>query len=308
MRKSTILLTTASALALTGAVVWQLRPQPSPSPAAAHSTSSSTRLVRLHDREAALAERLKVAREISDDLTNEELRQLMATLARPLDQRTAEKDLMAFNEIMEQLRVSGMACGEYATALCSLIREEKTHPVVRDYAMQHAVQWIREAKSGHSLARISEDDRRNLLSCIVSYLQVPTSLHETGYGTALNLIRTLANEYPADAAEIFALCAPRISAVASGQESGPLGNRISAIQSLPALPDREQALTLVRNLTTDTPGGSPVRLVAIATLGLLGEESDLATLRRIQTENSDFSYAARAAAARLTANIYSTTR
>jgi hypothetical protein len=310
---SFILIAVAAGVILTGTVVWRLRAPAVPESAADASVSqatpsSSSRLARVHDRQLALAERVKAAREISSELSNEELRDLMATLSRPLDERTADQELMAINEIMDRLRVTGMACGEYATVLCSLIRSDDTHPVVRDYAMQHAVQWIRTAKSGHSLSQVSDADRENMLSCMVSYLQKPASLSETGYGTALNLIRSLANEYPAEAAEIVSLCGTRITEVAAGRESGPLANRITAIQSLPMLPDHEEALALVRGMTADAPGGSPVRLVAIATLGSLGEEADLATLRQIQGEDSDFSHAARSAATRLESRLLSSSR
>ena len=311
MRKSTILLTATCIAALAGAFVWlQQRPaQARPMTGEPNAASSrSARLARVHDRQVALAERLKAAHEIPEDLTDEELRQLMASLSRPIEERTAENELMAINGLMDRLRVSGLVCGEYATALCSLIRGEKTHPVVRDYAMQHAVHWICEARSGHSLSQISDTDRTNLLSCMVSYMQLPNSLQETGYGTALNLIRNLSNPYPEDAAEIFSLCAPRITAVASGAESGPLANRITAIQSLPYLPDRAASLNLVRGMINDFSGDSPVRLVAIATLGSLGEKADLATLRKIQASESNFAYAARAAIDRLESSVAATSR
>lgn len=268
----------------------------------------SGKVSRIQDREKILAERLEAARDISTDLTNQELRELTVFLKKPLDQENAGNDLLAMNQVMDQLRVSGMACGEYAIALCGLIREPETHPVVRDYAMQHAVQWIREAKHGHAAAKIAEEDRRRLLDCMVSYLQTPGSIYETGFGTALNLIRNMQPEYPTDATEMLAVCSPRIIEVSSGRESAPLGNRIAAIQSLPALPDREITLNLVREMVNSPQSDSPVSLVAVATLGALGEQSDLIALRKIQQDDSSLSYAARSAADRLTATLASTTR
>jgi hypothetical protein len=312
MRKSTIFIAATCAVTLVSGTVWRLRPQPAPT--SHHSLpvkeerSVSDKISRIQSRETALSERLRAAREISTDLTNQELRVLMEFLAKPLDQENATGDLVAMNQVMDQIRVSGMACGEYATALCGLIREPKTHPVVRDYAMQHAVQWMVEAKHGQSNAKLEEKDRKRLLDCMVSYLQTPSSLHETGFGTALNLVRTIESTYPQDAREILALCSHRIITVSSGRESAPLGNRVAAIQCLPALPDREVAQKLVREMISTSQSDSPVGLVAVATLGSLGDESDLQTLRRIQQDDDNLSYAARSAAERLTVTLASSTR
>lgn len=305
MKKTTVLLTAASAIVLTGLLVWKTQDVPvsAPSPPAASSNADKHSVIK--DRGTALSERLKAAREISTDLTNQELKELIAFLSKPLEKEGSEAELMAMNEVMDQLRVSGMACGEYATALCGLIREPGTHPVVRDYAMQHAVQWMREAKRGQAPAKLDEADRKRLLDCMVSYLQSPVSPLETGFGTALNLIRAFIPEYPKEAAEIFALCSPRILDISSGRESAPLGNRISAIQSMPALPDRAAALSLVREMVGDTKTDSPVRLVTIATLGALGDDADLTILRQIQEDDRNLAYAARSAAARLESTLAS---
>jgi hypothetical protein len=308
MKKTPVILAAGAALAVAaGTYGWLHRPVPEPLAAPAASRSSS-RVSRIQNVEHALAERLKAAREISTDLTNEELKQFIAFLSKPLDDRTRENELLAINQVMDQLRVSGMACGEYATALCGLIRDPNIDPVVRDYAIQHSIQWIRDAQDEQSPAKVSEEDRKRMLDCIVSFLQQPASLHETGYGTALNVVSTLESGYPEETADIFTLCAPRIGEVAAGRESSPLANRISAIQALPALPDRDEALTLVRSMVADVPTGSPVRLVAIATLGALGDKSDLATLRQIQKDDSRVSYAARSAATRLESSLLSATR
>ena len=302
---------TLSLFALAAVAIWWSLPWDRgihSAPSSPDSSSLPTKSSRIANSEAALAERLKAAREISSDLTNEELKQLLAFLAQPIDERNRENDLLALNEVMNRLRASGMACGEYATALCNLIRDPKTHPVVRDYAIQHAVQWMREAHDGRSPAVITPEDLRLLLDCTIAFLREPTSLHETGYGTALNTLRTLETIAPEDTAEIFEFCAPRIFEVAAGRESAPLANRVSAIQSLPALPDRAAALTLVRGMASDSPTGSPVRLVAIATLGELGEFTDLTTLRQIQKSDSRVAYAARTAADRLEISLLSAGR
>jgi hypothetical protein len=60
-------------------------------------------------------------------------------------------------------------------------------------------------------------------------------------------------------------------------------------------------------MVAEVPTGSPVRLVAIATLGELGEQSDLAPLQQLQTDRR-VTYAARAAATRLEASLLSASR
>ena len=294
-------------------IVWQSfrsdRKLPlAPSTQALPAYASRSKSARIADSEAALAGRLKAAKEISTDLTNGELKSLIDFLTKPIDERNRESDLLAINEVMNSLRVTGIACGEYATALCRLIRDPNVHPVVRDYAIQHAIQWMRDANNGSFPAVMASEDRRRLLDCMVSFLHEPASLHETGYGTALNVLRTLESTYPEDAAAIFEQCAPRIMEVAAGSESAPLANRVSAIQTLPALPDREAALTLVRGMVAEVPIGSPVRLVAIATLGEIGEQSDLTTLKQLQTTDHRITYAARAAFTRLEASLLSSSR
>jgi hypothetical protein len=316
MNTKRIIAGTAVVLALAGGTTWWLSHRADSSdheqlasPTVASSNQSArSRTSRIADTHAALEERLKAAKEISGDLTNEELKQLLASLSKPIDERNRENDLLALNEVMNRLRTTGLACGEYATALCQLIRDAKVHPVVRDYAIQHATQWMRDAAEGQSPLTISEEDRQRLLNCTVAFLQEPASLHETGYGTALNSLRTLEATAPKDVQEIFELCAPRILEVAAGRESAPLSNRVSAIQSLPTLPDRDAALSLVRVMAADTPTGSPVRLVAIATLGELGEQADLTTLRKIQNDDKRVAYAARAAADRLETSLASSSR
>lgn len=310
MKKFSILF---ALLLLTALAVWRFARtdrelQLAPTTQASASQASPSKSARVANSEAALAERLKAAKEISTDLTNEELKQLMEFLTKPIDERNRENDLLAINEVMNRLRVTGMACGEYATALCRLIRDPNVHPVVRDYAIQHAIQWMRDAHDGRLPATLAPEDRRRMLDCTVAFLHEPVSLHETGYGTALNVLRTLESSYPEEAAAIFEQCEPRIVEVAAGRESAPLANRVSAIQTLPALPDREAALTLIRSMVAEVPTGSPVRLVAIATLGELGEQSDLATLRQLQTSDRRVTYAARAAATRLEASLLSASR
>jgi hypothetical protein len=313
MKRKHLLVGTTALLSLAGGVAWwsshtDRELQLAPSSTASSNPLARSKSSRVANSEAALAERLKAAKEISTELSNEELKQLIAFLSKPVDERNRENDLLAINEVMNRLRTTGLACGEYATALCGLIRDPKVHPVVRDYAIQHAFQWMRDARDGNLAATLAAEDRRRLLDCTVAFLHEPASLHETGYGTALNVLRTLESAHPQEAAAIFEQCEPRIVEVAAGRESAPLANRVSAIQALPALPGREAALSLVRGMTADVPTGSPVRLVAIATLGELGEQSDLATLRQLETTDRRVAYAARAAATRLEASLLSASR
>lgn len=309
MKRKHILAGTAAALVLAAtATWWNLHRDSGAHSAPSHQASGASpsrpsTSARIANSEALLAGRLKAAKEISFELSNEELRELHAFLVKPIDERNRENELMAINEVMNQLRVTGLACGEYATALCNLIRDPEAHPVVRDYAIQHAVQWIREAAEGRMTVSISEEDRRRLLDCAVAFLQEPASLHETGYGTALHTLRTLESVHPDETEEIFALCAPRITAVASGRESAPLANRISAIQSLSALPDRGEVIALVRDMLASSPAGSPVRLVLVAALGDNGNTTDLETLRRLEKDEPRLTYAARSAAERLESRL-----
>lgn len=303
MKKTLPILTMVTALAVGGGFYGWFYRSSSETSVPAEASQDSKKFSRITDSEIALAERVKAAREISTDLTSEEMKELIAFLSKPIDDHNREREFLAINQVMDQLRASGMANGEYATALCGLIRNPSTHPVVRDYSIQHAIQWIREAKNGRAPAQVSEEDRKHMLDCIVSFMQEPTSLNETGYGTALNIIRSLENSYPEETAEIYTLCAPRIVEVAAGKESAPLANRISAIQALTAIPKSTETLSLVRGMVVDAPTGSPVRLVAIAALGTLGDKSDLATLRKLEKDDSRVSYAARSAASHLESTL-----
>ena len=308
MKKTPVILAACAALIVAAGIYGTARRPPPQAVAPLLTSRSFAKLSRIQNTERALADRLNAAREISTDLTNDELKQLIAFLSKPIDERNRENDLMALNQVMDQLRVSGMACGEYAKALCGLIRDPSIHPVVRDYAIQHSGQWIKEARHNSSPAKLTEEDRKRLFDCIGTFLQQPASLQETAYGTALNVLRTLDSDYPQDSADILVLCGPRIFEVAAGRESSPLANQVSAVQTLPALPDRNAALVLVRGLVGEVPTGSPLRLVAIATLSALGDQSDLATLRQIQKEDSRVSYAARSAADRLETTLLSNSR
>lgn len=311
MKNAPVTISVVIAIAISLFFMWQRLPESVPTVSAMRQSRNkdvSSAVSRIQDQGRILSERLKAAREISTDLTNQELKELMVFLSKPLDQENASSELLAINQVMDQLRVSGMACGEYANALCGLIRDSGTNSVVRDYALQHAVQWMREARHGSSPVKLEEVDRRHILDCMVAYLQDPRSLLETGFGTTLNLIRTLEPEYPQDAAEIVALCSSNILSISSGEQAAPLGNRIAAIQSLPLLNDHETARKLVRGILNSSEIDSPIRLVTIATLGVLGDEKDLETLRKIQGEDEGHSYAARTALERLTTNLALSTR
>ena len=283
---------------LTAFAAWKMLPiqQKNHGPLVRQSRSESPRVA---NNQLALNERLKAAKEISTDLTNEDLKHLLAFLAKPIDARTGEDDFMAINEVMNQLRISGMSCGEYANALCSLIKDKQAHPVVRDYAIQHAGTWMKDAATSTSTAQISEEDRKHLLDCFVAFLQEPSALQETGYGTTLHMLRSMESDYPQETEELFLLNAPRIVKVAEGAEFAPLSNRVAAIQTLSALPDKSEARKLLRKMITEASSGSPVKLVSIATLGEVGDYSDLATLRQVQQSDSRLTYAASSAITRL---------
>ncbi|MFT4177117.1 MAG: hypothetical protein QM627_10740 [Luteolibacter sp.] len=301
MKKSLLVI---AMLCLAAFAAWKFWPRPPQAQQPPLATKSRERELRVADSQLALTERLKAAREISTDLTNDELKRLLAFLAKPIDARTGEEDFMAINEVMNQLRKSGMACGEYANALCGLIREPQTHPVVRDYAIQHAGSWIKDSAAGTLPVSIGDEDRKKLLDCIVVFLQEPDSVRETGFGTTLNVLQHLQVPHPREIGEIFAQMSPRLLDIVEGREGVPMSNRMSVIQSLPFLPDREEARQRVRDILSQAGASSPFRLVAIGTLGQLGDSSDVATLRQIRDSDTRLQYAATAALKKLETSLH----
>ena len=74
---------------------------------------------------------------------------------RPLPDH-AEDWWTVVNEIMEQMRLQAIGRERYAKALLAIIRDPSAPEVVRDYSLQHLMQWI--APQGENLGLLHEED------------------------------------------------------------------------------------------------------------------------------------------------------
>ncbi len=246
-------------------------------------------------------ERVAAARNLPLDLQDTEMARLLAFLEAPLPESGREQALVSLNEVMEQLRLRGRVTREYAPALAHLIRNPDAEPVVRDYAVQHAVQWLADTGGERSGRAPDSSESALMLDSIGVMFAEPDIEQHTMWGTTLNALRSLAGPAGSPVPAIMAGLQPQIMAIASGRQPALLANHVAALQCLQSLPDQEAASAVARSVAFGSSHTSPLRLPAVATLGEVGTADDTDALARLAASNDPAAYAAKSALNRLTA-------
>ncbi|MBK1884428.1 hypothetical protein JIN85_18570 [Luteolibacter pohnpeiensis] len=263
------------------------------------------RMTKILDNQRRYPERIRAIRELPLKVENEDLCKLLSYLESPLPERGREEALVSLNEIMEQLRLKGRATPEYGICLARIMLNPDSNEVVRDYAVQHAFDWMIDseriaAKPGgdsiHTLA-----DRELLVGAIASVLDAADVQDGSAWGTTLNALRNFRKwtVSPEEAESLFEENAEKIRSVAKAEEASYVGNRVAAIQALTELEDRQESLRIVRRLLSDPNAPVYAQLSAIAVLGVIGTDQDQKNLTQIAKQDRRMRYAAEGAIVKL---------
>lgn len=238
--------------------------------------------------------RIAQVRSLNDEVSAADLEKILSYLSHTAHQQNGEQELLVLNEVMDRLRTVGLADKAYGQVLLGIIRNREGDAIVRDYAVQHAGEWLRDGRNHGLAVDIDEKSRDEIYASFGELLSEPLVHLQTAFGTTLNVLRMLHTDFPAEAENLLRAHTKIIREVASGEE-GLLANRISALQTLPLLGDHERNLSVARSYAYSEAKNSPLKLAAISALGRMGTASDVQELQRIAAANDFYTQAAMAA-------------
>lgn len=244
-------------------------------------------------------ERIKAVRDLPDSLGQASLARLFTYLQEP-PESGRETWYLVCNEIMETLRKRNLAPETYTPTLVGIIQSSAFDPVIRDYAVQHLCQWIsgidpsacetRPAQASTAFEALSRE-------CLK-----PENGEFTLLGTTLNaLLDAVLN-----GTEDFTRKRQSLASLAlqlANQSDGSVStlNRGTALQVAARLKQGEIP-SLCRKMALDSQVGPNLRFSAIAALGQVGGEQDIALLQSFVSDET-YKFAASAALERLTSSL-----
>ena len=255
-----------------------------PPPEVRHSAG----LAVLSDPRAEANLRLEAARRIGSSVSRTDLDFLFALLR---SKEATESWWVVANEIMERLRVTGVAPDRYSSELTAVISDPSLHPVVRDYAVQHLVLWTFPPAEGSP----GESDAVRRKASVEAVLRLCSerSLESTSVpGTAIMALSDASRRIPPAESEWFegrfhqvvaSLLDPRVSATG--------GTVSSAVHAAAATAD-PAFLPSIRAIATGRDRELTVRLAAVAALGAYRDEADRAFLKDLASSASPLRHAA----------------
>ena len=208
------------------------------------------------------------------------------------------------NEIMEQLRSKDVAIDRYAPSLLSLINDDAHSYVLRDYAVQHLGLYCIPTGEASPAPYLSDPQVLADVTQAFADLIVDDSLGETSVpGTTLNLLVNMqqGGVDPSLIQSAVSGLQPWIASTIEGRNQVATVNRVSAINVTGELGLTNFTPT-VRALAQQSEGDATIKLNAIAALGLLGDDQDLASLTTLANSSSKFRHAAKSALKNLTKN------
>lgn len=302
------------------AMVWAFKsanqPAPIPTPPTKQTPSLSTvtapitkpqplnkKWQALLDDNLTWQERLALADSIRAGISPAEVDFLFTALDHTPSPATQEAWWAVMNEIMERLRKQGLGADQYTARLSKIAADSQRPEVARDYAIQHLLQWISPIDS---ITTPSEPDpaiRAQTLVLVAGIIRDPSLRHSSISGTALLALADATSRLPsAEASACWDKLDVLLAPLAAGTSDASLTLHVSAIQAA-ALAGRTAHLPAIHRLAMDATANPSLRLTSIAALGLYGVEENRTSLTTLSHNNDRFSYAARAALARLDAQL-----
>lgn len=277
----------------------------SPRPAAAQPHSSQMPkqdLVKwqpLLDDSLSAQERLALTDGIREGTTLEEVAFLFAALDHQPLAGTEEQWWVVMNEIMERLRKQGLGADQYSIRMEAVADDSKRPEVVRDYAIQHLLQWLSPANPQVFPGESDPQQRKHSLQLVTRIIRDPSLRHSSIPGTALLALADASTRLPqGEVTPLWDELDSYLAPLCAGGSDASLALHVSAIQAA-ALMGRTAHLPAVRSLAMNVAADPSLRLTSIAALGLYGAESSRRFLESINRDGGSFSYAAKSAIDRL---------
>lgn len=205
------------------------------------------------------------------------------------------------NEIMEQMRLQAIGSERYGKEMLAIMRDDTAPEILRDYAIQHLGQWV--SPRGEQLGQPSEQNTeiiRETAETLASLVTDPNTAHTSISGTSLMVLIDMkgGGVSPEIITPVIESLKPWLAATLAGSNNTSKITRISAINAIGML-QLESFRPEIRNLATSESTDSSLRLNSIATLGQIGEASDMETLKTIAETDNRLQHAAQAALQKL---------
>lgn len=205
---------------------------------------------------------------LGKDLGRVDCEALVGALRAPMSETDLDVEAAVRNTLLDQLRGQPVLAGHWHETLIELATSPGSHVVLRDYALQHMVDWYLDIRTEPAY----DEARRAMVDVLWRALDDTSAAIS---GTALLSLSQLAAEDPTVPSERIGHAALALLS----REGTPAGSRISALQVCARLrvPD---ALPFAR-LWAKSGDTLALRAGAISALGILGEPSDLELLEQI---------------------------
>lgn len=212
--------------------------------------------------------RLLITDHIRADISVAEVNFLFSALDHTPSAGAEEPWWIIMNEIMERLRKQGLGADQYAARLSKIAADSQRPEVVRDYAIQHLLQWVAPSDSTTIPGEPSPAIRAQTLALVAGIIRDPSLRHSSIPGTALLALADATSRLPTAEAiacwdELDAFLAPLVA----GGSDASLSLQGSAIQAA-ALTYRTEHMPAIFRLAKNETADPSLRLTSIAALAV----------------------------------------
>ena len=237
----------------------------------------------------------------ADKLKSQDIDTLFALLRYQPEAGQEQNWWVVVNEIMEQMRIQAIGSERYGKEMLAIIRDPASPEILRDYAVQHLGQWV--SPRGEQIGQPSEqnpDIIRQTAETLAMLVMDPETAHTSISGTSLMVLIDMKGGGVAEEIinPVIESLQPWLAAALTDSNNTSKITRISAINAIGMLQLKAFAPD-IRNLATDQSADPSLRLNSVATLGQIGEASDIETLKTIAETDTRLQYAAQAALQKL---------
>lgn len=252
----------------------------------------------LTDMSRSTKQGLELAVQIDPNTTPDELEYILSQLHFTPDSSKEERWWVVFNEIIEQIRKKNIAPDRLRNELEGIIRDEKNHEVVRDYAVQHlALMLLPDAQNkDHAFGQSTV---KNSISLIMETAKDGSISHTSVPGTS---IASLTHILPFVGKAISEPAREELDAIMDSflQESSnaTVLTKLTAI-NCSALLRNDTVLPEIRRIARDETADASMRLSSIAALGTYRSMEDHQYILSLANGESGYRYAAREALRKL---------
>jgi hypothetical protein len=190
------------------------------------------------------------------------------------------------NDVMDALCHQKDPLAELSDAFVAMCRDSKNHPVLRDYAIQHLVDWLEPVNLGEPFEK--DPQKRQLI--VSAIMEAARESSQAFSGTALQALHMvlLRQERPSFDAEglPLPLKPERLQPLvveAAALTALNLPSRITALQ-ICAERGFKDSLPNARKVAADSAQPISLRLSSIALIGMIGTAEDASLLERLRDE------------------------